>query len=288
MAPPPPATLPLTERLKALAQTLQFAWFAGHVTLLLSVFRYTLSYVTFRSYSPWARLSYRLAFVAAAVTYGIVVYKQHFARGRLQGNVPSIIQKLGADENVQYLGMALIWLYSRQISLALLPFTVYSVFHVATYTRNNLIPTFYPTPQQQAGGASPRTASGSPKQHPLAEQIGRFIKTYYDASMGLVAVLEMFLLFRLVLTALTFSNGAMLLLVIYSAFFRARYAQSAFVQKAVHRAAARVDAYVSHQSTPPTVRQGWATFKGIVRRGYEATDMKRYTAGPAGAAKKPQ
>lgn len=30
--------------------------------------------------------------------------------------------------------MALVWLFSRQIPLALLPFTVYSVFHVATYT----------------------------------------------------------------------------------------------------------------------------------------------------------
>lgn len=31
MAPPPSASLPLTQRLTALAQTLQFAWFAGYV-----------------------------------------------------------------------------------------------------------------------------------------------------------------------------------------------------------------------------------------------------------------
>lgn len=75
-----------------------------HVTLLLSVFRYTLSYATFNYYSSAAQFTYRLAFLSAAVTYGIVVYKGHIARGRLQGSVPSIVLKLASDENVQYLG----------------------------------------------------------------------------------------------------------------------------------------------------------------------------------------
>lgn len=73
------------------------------MTLLISVFRYTISFVLFNYYSTWARFSYRLAFVSAAVTYGIVVYKGHFARG-VQGNVPTILTKLISDENVQYLG----------------------------------------------------------------------------------------------------------------------------------------------------------------------------------------
>ena len=41
--------------------------------------------------------------MSAAVTYGIVVYKGHFARG-VQGSVPQIVTKLISDENVQYLG----------------------------------------------------------------------------------------------------------------------------------------------------------------------------------------
>jgi hypothetical protein len=74
------------------------------LTLLLSVFRYLLSYITFNSYSTWAQLSYRVAFISAAATYGIVVYKGHIARGRLQGAVPAIAMRLITDENVQYLG----------------------------------------------------------------------------------------------------------------------------------------------------------------------------------------
>ncbi|EAW11948.1 uncharacterized protein ACLA_007070 [Aspergillus clavatus NRRL 1] len=282
MAPPPPANLPLVERLKALAQTLQ------HVTLLISVFRYLLSYLTFNYYSSAAQVSYRLAFVAAAATYGIVVYKAHIARGRLQGSVPSIALKLAGDENVQYLGMALVWLYSRQIPLALLPFTVYSVFHVATYTRAHLIPTLQPPAQGAAGAASPSSPSARPavKQSPLAETIGRFVKQYYDTSMDLVAGLEMALLFRLLLSLLTFSKGSIVLFFLYLAFFRARYSQSSFVQQAVRHFTARVDASISHQSTPPAVRQGWEQFKGFVRQGYEATDLSRFTTGAT--AKKPQ
>ncbi|KAL4782654.1 hypothetical protein BJX76DRAFT_332133 [Aspergillus varians] len=282
MAPPPPSNLPLVERLKSLAQTLQFAWFVGHVTLLGSVFRYLLSYVTFNYYSGAAQVSYRLAFVSAAVTYGIVVYKGHIARGRLQGSLPSVLLKLAGDENVQYLGMALVWLYSRQIPLALLPFSVYSVFHVATYTRAHLIPTLQP-PSTPVGSPGARTGV---KQSPLAETIGRFVKQYYDASMDLVAGLEIALLFRLAVAILTFSKGSFILLFIYLGFFRARFTQSSFVQQAVHHFTARVDASVSHQSTPPPVRQGWEGFKNAVRQAYQATDVSRFTSGAG--VKKPQ
>lgn len=187
--------------------------------------------------------------------------------------------------------MALVWLYSRQIPLALLPFSVYSVFHVATYTRTYLLPTLQPMPQSATGPTSPgNSRQAATKQSPLAESIGKFVKQYYDASMYLVASLELGLLFRLVLTALTFSKGGWLLLVIYLAFFRARHSQSSFVQSAVSRFTARVDTLVSHQSTPPQVRQGWEAFKGVTYQIYEASDVKRYLGGgrPAAAGKKPQ
>jgi hypothetical protein len=84
-------------------QTLQFAWFVGHVTLLLTTIRYSLSYIFFNYYSKWAQFSYRTAFIAAAATYGIVVFKGYKARaksGRQQGSPLA----LAGDENVQYLG----------------------------------------------------------------------------------------------------------------------------------------------------------------------------------------
>ena len=84
--------MPLGQRLAALAQTLQFAWFAGHVTLLLATLRYSLSYITFNYSSRWAAFSYRTAFLLACVTYGIVVYKAYRARMRAgkQGGVVAL------------------------------------------------------------------------------------------------------------------------------------------------------------------------------------------------------
>jgi len=259
-----------------LAQTLQFGWFVGHVTLLLCTLRYGLSYITFNSYSGMAKFTYRTAFVAAAVTYGIVVYKAFRARAKSGKPQPGGHLAMVTDENVQYLAMALVWLYSRQMPLALLPFSVYSVFHVATYTRANLIPTISPpSASASAGGASPGKAAAS--SSPFADSIGKFVKQYYDLSMTIVAGLEIALWFRVLMSAITFTKGSWVLLLVYSVFARSRYSQSSFVQNAFHGAAARVDGLVANQGTPPAVRQGWETLKKIVWQGTEATDLRKYT-----------
>lgn len=57
-----------------------------------------------------ARFSYRTAFIAAAVTYGIVVYKA--ARARSRNRQPMTAYTLAGDENVQYLGLLLTTIFS--------------------------------------------------------------------------------------------------------------------------------------------------------------------------------
>ena len=161
----------------------------------------------------------------------------------------------------------------------MLPFGIYSIFHVATYTRTNLIPTLQP-PQVAAAAASP---GGKPTYKPnaLADTIGKFVKEYYDASMGLVAILEIVLWGRILLSAITFSKGSWILIAIYTAFLRARFAQSSFVQAQFRQLEARVDALVGGQSTPPVARQVWDTVKGGARTFHDATDIGKYVNGPA-------
>lgn len=287
MAPPPAANRPLQERLLALAQTLQFAWFVGHLTLLFCIARYSLSYITLNYYSRWAQFSYRTAFISAAVTYGIVVYKAFRARSRAgSSKVQGGVLALAADENVQYLAMALVWLFSPQYPLAMLPFGVYSVFHVATYTRTNLIPTIQP-PQTvtPASGASP-SAKPTVKNSALADGIGRFVKEYYDSSMGLVAILEILLWGRILLSAIIFAKGSWILLVLYTAFLRARFAQSSFVKDQFNHLSARIDALIGGQQTPPVVRQVWDGVKGGAKQFHDMTDIGRYVNGPQAPPKK--
>lgn len=258
-----------------LVQTLQFAWFAGHVVLLFSTAHYGFNYIMFRYYNKLAQLSYRVAFISAAVTYGIVVYKAYNAR--MRAGKPNGALSLLTDENVQYLGMALVWLFSRQIPLAMLPFAVYSVFHVATYVRSNFL--IAPQPQSQ-NGTGQQSPGPKQKHTPMGEAVGRFIKEYYDTSMMLVAILEIVLWFRVLGSALLFQKGSFMLLVLYTVFFRARYSQSSFMQGAIAQLTARADAALANQSTPPAVRQAWDTAKGLARQAVDATDMNKYVGAP--------
>ncbi|KAH6659307.1 hypothetical protein BKA67DRAFT_652546 [Truncatella angustata] len=274
MAPPPPSNLPLQERILALAKTLQFGWFSGHLVLLLCILRYSLSWIRFNYYSKTAQTCYRLSFIAAAVTYGIVIYKTFRAKQKVGAKYPTSALGLLSDENVQYFAMALVWLFTPQYPLALLPYGIYSVFHVATYTRANVIPTVAPA-QAGPAGSAPGTKSSSP----IGEAIGNFVKTYYDMSMSVVSGLEILLWVRLLLAAVLFQRRSWILLALYTAFLRARFAQSSHVQGTVTQFGARVDSAVGQQNTPPVARQVWDGLKGGARQFHDITDLSRYTNG---------
>jgi hypothetical protein len=164
--------------------------------------------------------------------------------------------------------MALVWLFVRQYPLALLPFTVYSIFHVATYTRGILLPAI------QGPSATPTGQKSG-----IADTIGRFVKDYYDASMSLVAGLEILLWFRILGSAIIFQKGSWILLVLYTIFLRARISQSTFVQGMIRQVTARGDGYANGQGTPPAARQAWGTFKGVAQKAHEVTDLNKYVGG---------
>ena len=75
------------------------------MTLLATTLYYALAIAKFSSNSTGASIAYRFAFLSAAATYGIVVYKAYRARIR-GGTMPTGQQgaiKILGDENVQYL-----------------------------------------------------------------------------------------------------------------------------------------------------------------------------------------
>jgi len=131
-----------------------------------------------------------------------------------------------------------------------------------------------------AGATSPNSKP-TYAQHPLSEAIGGFVKTYYDMSMSLVSMLEIALWARLLLSAVLFTRRSWILLVLYTAFLRARYAQSSHVQSSFRHIEARFDNVVGNQNTPPVARQAWETVKGGARQFYAATDVNKYVNGAA-------
>ncbi|KAK4995435.1 Transmembrane nucleoporin, partial [Cryomyces antarcticus] len=109
---------------------------------------------------------------------------------------------------------------------------------------------------------------------------------YYDSSMTLVAVLEIVLWVRILGSAMLFQKGSWILLAIYTVFARARYSQSSFVQGAISQLAARGDAVVNNQSTPPAARNAWETLKRLARQATDATDPSKYVGGQQQAGPK--
>lgn len=174
-----------------------------------------------------------------------------------------------------YIAMALVWLFSPQYPLALLPYSVYSVFHVATYSRANLIPVFMPPPAAADGAARPKVSN------PLADRIGNFVKEYYDFSMTVVAYLEISLWVRVLLSAILFQRRSWILLGLYTTFLRARYAQSSHVQSAFTHVAARADHFVGAQGTPPQLKKAWDIIKGVAGQFHDVTELSKYVGGPA-------
>lgn len=181
--------------------------------------------------------------------------------------------------------MALVWLFSPQYPLAMLPYCIYSVFHVATYTRANLIPTIQPPKATPPPAGSSPNAKPLYAPNPIGDKIGAFVKEYYDASMSVVSGLEILLWIRLFLAALLFQRRSWILIAIYTLFLRARFAQSTHVQSSFAQLEARVDSLVGAQGTPPAAKQAWDTVKGGARSFHGLTDVSRYASGAAAPKK---
>ena len=177
--------------------------------------------------------------------------------------------------------MALVWLFAPQFPLALLPYGIYSVFHVATYTRANVIPTVQP-PKPAPAGSPP----GAKQTNPIADLIGNFVKAYYDASMSIVSALEILLWVRIVLAAIFFQRRSWILLTLYTAFIRARFAQSTHVQHAFGHFEAYGDSLVGDQNVPPAVRGVWEAIKNAARQFHDITDISKYVNNGSAVPKK--
>ena len=68
----------------------------------MCIVRYAFSWIRMNYYGRMAQFCYRLTFISAAITYGIVVYKTWRARQKSGAKQPNALGYL-ADENIQYL-----------------------------------------------------------------------------------------------------------------------------------------------------------------------------------------
>jgi len=258
-----------------------YAWAAGHFILLLASLRYILAWVTFKAaaYTFW----YKLAFLGAIVSYAIVVYK---SLGTPQPNM-TYVRKALADENFQYFVLAIFWWFNKPVSLALLPYATFSLFHALTFTRTNIIPKIFPpTP---APGQSERAA-----QHPFAKSIHGWVKTNYDPAMRFVAWIELVLAAQVTLGAvlgfvpwisgkMPFRNS-LLMPLLFAHFIRLRWYHSGFTRHVLQTSDAAIQRYVDSPNAHPVAKKAWGPVRQLITRwGGSPVIEPRAANAPAGA-----
>jgi len=234
-----------------MATTQHYLWASGHFLLLLSSLRYLLARATLQNVSPWW---YKASFTGALISYAIVCQK---SLGNPQPNM-AYLRRAILDENVQYFLLAFFWWSSKPVTLTLVPYMIFSLFHALTFTRTTLMTQFLKP-------APPATAGGPPQPPPLAKKLHAWVKANYDTAMKFVALVELIIFVRVLVGALTFQNS-LLSPIIYAHFLRQRYYQSPFSRDAIVMVSTRVEQFVRRPGNPPIVVSVWEKGQMLVQR----------------------
>jgi len=251
-----------------MATTQHYLWASGHFLLLVSALRYFIAWITLKSISAWW---YKASFTGALISYAIVCQK---SLGTPQPNV-AFIRRAMLDENVQYFLLAFFWWSSKPVTVTLLPYAIFSLFHALTFTRTTLMPQFLPP-------GPPATANGAPQPHPIAKRLQAWVKANYDAAMRVVAYTELVIFVRVLLGAVTFQNS-LISPIIYAHFLRQRYYQSAFTREAIAGTTKRIDSFVRRPGNPPMAVQVWEKIQMLAGR-WAGNTLAPNAAAAGGAA----
>ncbi|KAJ2688155.1 Transmembrane nucleoporin [Coemansia spiralis] len=257
------------ERLSALTKTAQFYWWAGHMVVLIFG---TLYYVKRPFGWREANWYYGKAYMGALASYTIVIYKTY---GPPQLNL-AFAQRLLVDENVEYLMLAAYWAWCRPMWVTLLPFVVFSLFHVVTYARSSLIPLFFPDVpaeiQRARQGGQVVSVAGR-----VSRFMGEWSSKYYSPALREVGVWEVAVIgVWIVLGAVTLQTPLLAPLA-YFQFLRMRYALSAPTRAAFRRVRVFVDRLLTpptaHSAVPAVVADAYIKVRDtLVRMGSMITD----------------
>jgi len=237
-----------------------YAWAGGHFILLVASLRYLLSWIAFKSvaYVFW----YKLAFSGALASYAIVVYK---SLGTPQPNV-GYLRKALADENFQYFVLALFWFFSRPTALVLVPYATFSLFHVLTFARTNVLPKFL-TASSSSGQADRST------QSPIAKSLHAWVKANYDPAMRCVAWTELLVMVRVtvgaVIGVLPYISRlpiktSLFAPLVFAHFLRLRYYHSAFTRQVVQASDVSISRYLSAPNADPKMKRMFESVRALI------------------------
>ncbi|CAR26056.1 ZYRO0B00814p [Zygosaccharomyces rouxii] len=227
------------EKLFQLTKTLQFAWFCGHaITLVFS----TLYFIT---YCPKI---YRVAYAGVLESFGIITYQHYYLKQSSLQDRSLTPSALLLNDDLLYFGMAFVWFITPRFALSLVPYAVFSLFHVLIYCKSVLLPqVFDMSPGSKCVGA-----------------ISNFIHQYNERSMYWMGSVEIFTWVWLTLRALLFRRRSWIVWLSYSFFLKVRFENSKYIKSSFAQWRVRLDGIVSHSSVPPMVKQWYHRFEVLL------------------------
>lgn len=217
--------VPLKTLLRLRIKQPQFYWFLGHVMILYHFIQFHLSIFSVTS----QRFHYRRSLLYILITYGIVLYQFIRSKQLHWGNFVTSLKKL---DNLQYFTLYLM-LYLLQfisggkiiLNGGIISPTIFALFHVLNYFKENLLPYLTMIPQHNT----------------LSLLIGQFIKRYNEKCLLVAQSWEIILMFRYLVMSVPMqlmsvlgnliifqrfqliSLGKLVMVVVYIRFIRWRY-----------------------------------------------------------------
>ncbi|KAI8889139.1 hypothetical protein K501DRAFT_329478 [Backusella circina FSU 941] len=217
-------------------KSLHFAWFVGHVLVLLNATIYFLSLAVFHPVGFF----YRAAYLFLVVSYTLVLYNSYMP---LIGR-ESVFKRVLMDESGPYLFTCIYFLFTRRIAVTLLPLYIYSIFHVLKYLENDIIPGL------------------APHQEKAKESIIDLISKYHQKGLDMAAKIEVFGVMTRLVLGLFVLRSSLFAVLLYGFFLHLRYYMSPFTRAILEDCGKKVDNLVTtHPKVPPAALQFYSKAK---------------------------
>jgi len=241
----PPQTF--QQRMQGVVQHQQFFWWVGHVIIVISTLFHAMYWFRFNYATGMALFWYRLAFLGAVGSYGVVVHKMFFRVGfREATRQEGLFYRLYLDENAEYFALALMWLFTTPVFLALVPYFIYSIFHVMTYFSEYVLPAITARPAL-----------------PQGDRLAQLARKYQDTGSQTVAKVEVYgILLRLLVGIISFSKLAFIQLPVFAVFLRYKYFNTAYTRTSLRELSQHIDLLVN--PLPPVVRDIWIKIRDSI------------------------
>ncbi|CCD24614.1 nucleoporin POM33 NDAI_0D03000 [Naumovozyma dairenensis CBS 421] len=228
-----------SKRFVRLTKSLQFYWFLGHAITLFASFIY---FFTFSFKQSW----YRIAFFGALQSFGVLIYQQQFlSKSTTSKPAASEEVQILEYENILYFILALTWISTPKLSIALVPYIAFSTLHFSSYLQSTLLPKLFP------GATADKVSS----------YISKFHECYNEKSMYWVASGELLIECILILRALLFFPKSWIVLIIYSLFLKVKFELSKYSTTVFAQWRVIFDGIISHPMVPPQIKKAYNFIK---------------------------